>query len=143
MDKTADGSLLSVRKKLSFESGGEEEDYAEEGEEGDEYGKSWYQYSSSDSDWLQSGGLDGMMSDESARSEPPAAEEEEEDVPSSSPLVAGPAVPAECSSTVAADGPEGSSPHKGIRPSFQSLHSSPLLRAVSYSNGQRVGYNVG
>lgn len=43
-----DSHELTVRKKLSFES---EED-------NDSSSKSWYQYSSSDSDWLQGGGLE-------------------------------------------------------------------------------------
>lgn len=56
----ADGSLLSVRKKLSFESEAEEVE-----EDAASSSKSWYQYSSSESDWLQSGGLelDGMSDD--------------------------------------------------------------------------------
>lgn len=43
-----DGHELSVRKKLSFES---EEDSASSS-------KSWFQYNSDESDWLQSGGLE-------------------------------------------------------------------------------------
>ena len=44
-----DGSAQSVRKKLSFDS--DEEDNASSS-------KSWYQYSSSESDWLQGGAID-------------------------------------------------------------------------------------
>lgn len=43
-----DSHEVGVRKKLSFDS---EEDNASSS-------KSWYQYSSSDSDWLQSGGIE-------------------------------------------------------------------------------------
>ena len=80
-----------MRKKLSFESGEEEEVDAES------YSRSWYNYSSSDSDWLHgAGGLDGM-SDEAD-----VPDGQEPDPPS--------IVPADCAATT--DQPE-ESPHKG------------------------------
>ena len=89
-----DRSTESVRKKLSFDS---DEDNASSS-------KSWYQYSSSESDWLQGGTLD---LEEMSDPEPELAPEQDE------PLVPSPA------DSASADLPEESA-HKGKQEHLQS-----------------------